>query len=123
KRRYKAAAKEYAKALAALSGPQPLVSAKLAGALLRQGHNRKVPGIVTPALELNPNQVLLYLYRGKARLALGRYEAAHRDLVAAVRINPFDPEVHGLLAEALDKLGRSAEGEEERRLHRLVNSR
>ncbi len=123
KRRYAAAAKEYGKALEVLEGPQPLISAKLAGALLKQGRNRKVPSIVTPALELNPGQVLLYLYRGKARLALGRYDLAYRDLVNAVRINPFDPEVHGLLAQVLDKQGRAAEAEEERRLHRLVTTR
>lgn len=123
KRRYRAASKEYTKGLEAIGGPQPIISAKLAGALLKQGRHRRVPQVVTPALELNTAHVLLYLYRGKARLALGRYELAHRDLTRAIRINPFDPEVHDLMARALDELGRSDEAEEERRLHRLVTQR
>lgn len=122
KGRYKAAAKEFAKALAKVGGPNPTVSAKLALALLRQGRHKQVPIVVGPALKLNPQHVLLYLYRGKAKLAMGNYEGARQDLVEAIRLNPFDPEVHGLLAQAFAKLGNVREAEKERRHHRMVNA-
>jgi len=119
RKRFKAAAKEYTKALALLKAPQPIISAKLAAALLKQGKHRRVVKVVTPALAIDPNHVLLYLYRGKARLAVGDYEAARVDLAAAIRRNPFDPEVHELMAKALTKLGRTSEAEMERR-HQLL---
>lgn len=122
RKRFKAAAKEYRKALVLAGGPNPLVSAKLANALLKQGKYSKVASVVTPAIELNPNHVLLYLYRGKARLRVGDAAKALVDLTQANRINPFDPELHGLLAEALTKLGRSEEADRERRFQRLVTA-
>ena len=120
RRRFKAAAKEYTKAIAKAGGPNPIISAKLASAMLKQGQHKRVEEVVGPALKLNPTHVLLYLYRGKARLAVGDYEAARRDLVEAIRLNPFDPEVHGLLAKTLTRLGRSKEAEVEQRQQRLV---
>lgn len=122
RKRYKAASKEYDKALGLLGGPNPLISAKLASALTKQGLHRRVIKVVDPAVELNPSHVLLYLYRGKALLAIGDYEAARRDLTRAVHINPFDPEVHGLLARALTHLGQSKEAAIEQRLQRLVTT-
>ncbi len=119
---FRAAAKEYEKGLKRAGGPNPIVSAKLASSLLKQGRHQRVREVVTPALALNSTHVLLYLYRGKATLALGDAAAASRDLEAAIGLNPFDPDVHALYAEALDKLGRSAEAERERRIQRLVRS-
>jgi tetratricopeptide (TPR) repeat protein len=118
--RYKAAAIEYEKALKEVGGAEPAISAKLAYVLLKQGHHRRAIQIVTPALRLHHNHVLLYLYRGKARLAIGEYESAREDLQEAIRINPFDPEVHGLLANALEKLGRIESSKMEQRQQRLV---
>jgi len=119
-KRYKAAATEYGKALSLAGGPEPVVSAKLASALLKQGQHRKAIQTVGPAVRLSRHHVLLYLYRGKARLALGNYKAARLDLVEAVRINPFDPEVHGLLADVWEKLGQKDNAQMELRQQRLV---
>jgi len=121
RKRYLAAQKEYEKALSAAGGPNPVISAKLAGALLKQGKHKPVAPLVTPALELNPSHVLLYLYRGKARMALADYEGAVEDFRSVIRINPFDPEIHALLARGLAQLGRGVEAEFERKQHRLLS--
>ncbi len=118
--RYFAAEKEYAKALKSAGGPNPLISAKLAGSMLQQGKYKPVERLVTPALELNPSHVLLYLYRGKARMALEDYAGAVEDLQAVIRLNPFDPEVHALLARGLTQLGRESDAEFERKQHRIL---
>ena len=122
RQRFKAASKEYERAIERAGGPNPIISAKLASSLLKQGRHQQVLTVVTPALKLNPQHILLYLYRGKARLAIGEYEAAQRDLADAIGLNPFDPEVHGLMAEALGKLGRTQAAEQERRHQRLVTA-
>ena len=121
--RFLAAEKEYRKALMAIGGANPSISAKLAGALLRQGKHGPVETVVTPALELNPGHVLLYLYRGKARMAREEYNLAVDDLQAVIRLNPFDPEVHSLLAQGYKRLGRDADAEFERTQHRLLADR
>jgi len=120
KKRFLAASKEYEKALQLAGGPEPIVSAKLANTLLKQGKHKRAIEVIGPAVRLNRHHVLLYLYRGKARLAVGDYEAAKDDLIEAVRINPFDPEVHDLLANVLAKLGFEDEAELELRQQRLV---
>ena len=120
RKRYGAAAKEYQKALEKAGGANPLVSARLASVLLKLGSPTQVEAVVTPAIEIEPDHVLLYVYRGKARLATGNVEGARRDLELGIRLNPFDPETHGLLAEALTRLGETGAAERERRHHRLV---
>ena len=120
RRRFLAAAKEYAKAITLAGGPNPIISAKLAAALLKRGRHRRVVEVVTPALKLNPEHGLLYLYRGKARLAIGDYEQAREDLGRTVQLNPFDPEVHDFLARAYAKLGSPELAERERRQQRLL---
>jgi tetratricopeptide (TPR) repeat protein len=123
RKRFRAAAKEYRKALNAAGGPHPLISGKLASALLKQGQHQEVERIVGPAIELNRHHVLLYLYRGKARLAVGDYEKARDDLIGALRINPFDPEVHGLLAQAYRKLSNDEQADLEERQQQIVVAR
>jgi Flp pilus assembly protein TadD len=89
--------------------------------LLKQGKHKSISALVTPALELNPSHVLLYLYRGKARMALADYEGAVEDFRSVIRINPFDPEVHALLARGFAQLGRDDDAEFERKQHRLLS--
>ena len=88
--------------------------------MLQQGKYKPVERLVTPALELNPSHVLLYLYRGKARMALEDFAGAVEDLQAVIRLNPFDPEVHALLARGLTQLGRDSDAEFERKQHRIL---
>jgi Flp pilus assembly protein TadD len=123
KKRYKAATKEYTKALSSAGLASPMISAKLASVLFKQGKHKQVVKVVTPAIRLNPNHVLLHLYRAKAQFVFGKYEHSQRDLTRVLRLNPFDPEVHGLMARVLTQLGRPAEAERERRYARLVSGR
>ena len=60
------------------------------------------------------------LEKGKAYLALDEPAEARDAVLEAARINPFDPEVHELLAKAYDGLGDSEAAERERRFATLV---
>ncbi|HIA00474.1 MAG TPA: tetratricopeptide repeat protein [Myxococcales bacterium] len=99
----------------------PIISAKLATVLLKQGKHKAVLRVVAKAIKLDPNHVLLHLYRAKSMIVMGDYEAAKKELIWVVRINPFDTEVHELLAKVLGKLGKRSEAESARRNARLVN--
>ena len=54
-------------------------------------------------------------------MALADYEGAVEDFQSVIRINPFDPEVHALLARGLTQLGRDKDAEFERKQHRLLS--
>ena len=120
-KRYKAAEKEYLKAMKSVGLASPTISAKLATVLLKQGKHKAVLRVVAKAIKLDPNHVLLHLYRAKSMIVMGEYEAAKNELIWVVRINPFDTEVHELLAKVLRKLGKRSEAESARRNARLVN--
>lgn len=120
RKRLLAASKEYAKALAAGGEAGPSVPARLARVLIDLGQPRKALDALRPALARHEDFVLLHLYEGRARLRVGEHEAALTALTRAVRINPYDPDVHGHLAEAYQALGRTDEAQRERGLERLV---
>ncbi len=102
--RWKAAAKEYQKASAEVGDKVPFVQAKLGRALLRLGKVQAAVDALRTSLPLYPDYMLLRLYLGEAYLRLGRLEEARAELEHAIRINPFDPDVHELLAEVYDGL-------------------
>ena len=54
-----------------------------------------------------PEHVLLQLNRGKALTLLGRDDEAVEALRHALRINPFDVEIHSLLVEIFERQGDS----------------
>ncbi|MCB9727666.1 MAG: tetratricopeptide repeat protein [Deltaproteobacteria bacterium] len=121
--RWKAAAKEYAKASAEVGPDTPIVQSKLGFALLQLGRVDEAIAALEPPLSLYPSYMLLRVYLGDAYLRRGDYERAREHLEAAILNNPFDPEVHGHLAKALSALGREAEAQRERQAQELVNRR
>ncbi|MGM0577836.1 MAG: tetratricopeptide repeat protein [Myxococcota bacterium] len=121
--RWKAASREYRKAVGAVGDETPIVQAKLGHALLKLGLVEEAAAALEPPLSLYPDYMLLRVYLGEAHLRLGNLEEARRHLEHAIRINPFDPDVHGHLAAVYRQLGEDALAERETRAHELVRQR
>lgn len=120
--RHDAALVEYRRAVAVVGNHNPVLQSKMAAAQVSLGHFADVLGTVAPVLQSYPHHVLLHLYRGEALLRMGRAQEAVAALVAAIGLNPFDPQVHTLLAEAYEALGDRERAAFERRQQTLVMS-
>ena len=101
-----AAAIEYRKALAAGAGSGgALVSARLVRALLDIGRNEEADQWLSPALQQHADHAPLHVLAARAALAQGRPQEALQSVERAAWINPFDPQVHELAAQAWSTLG------------------
>jgi tetratricopeptide (TPR) repeat protein len=120
--RHDAALVEYGRAVVVVGGGNPVLQSKIAAAQLALGQFDGVLATVAPVLQSYPHHVLLHLYRGEALLRLGRPQEALPAFVAAVGLNPFDPQVHTLLAETWEALGYRERAAFERRQQTLVMS-
>ena len=120
KDRWKAAVKEYEKAVTFVGRKTPIIQSKLGYALLKLGRVDDAIAQLKQPLAVYPNYVLLRLYMGEALLSKGAYEDALNHLNAAVELNPFDPDLHHHLALTYEKLGRDDLASRERRLHQLI---
>jgi len=120
--RHDAALVEYGRAVAVVGSANPVLQSKIAAAHLALGRFDAVLATVAPVLQSYPHHVLLHLYRGEALLRLGRPREALPALVAAIGLNPFDPQVHTLLAETYEALGDRERAAFERRQQTLVMS-
>ena len=118
--KYKAAAKQYQKAVQEVGDTTPIIQAKLGHALLKLGRLVEAVDALQRPLAVYPDYVLLRLYLGAGLLRLGRWADAREHLEAAVRLNPFDPDVHGHLAAVYMELGRPDLVEREMRIHALL---
>lgn len=121
--RFRAAAKEYHKAIKIVGDKTPLIQSKLGYALLKLGLTDQAIDALESPLSHYPNYVLLHLYLGEAYLLRGEWETARKHLEEAVRLNPFDPDLHGHLAKVYEQLGEPELAERERKAHRLINKR
>ena len=121
RKRLLAASKEYEKAVAIVGSTSPIIQAKLATTLLALERPKDALDAVTPPLSFHPKYVLLRLNQGKALLALGRNEEAATALEKAVRINPFDVDIHERLLEALIGLGDEKRAQRERKAIDILN--
>lgn len=99
RKRWKAAAKEYRKASMSSQGDSPIVQAKWGQALVRLGRLAEATAAMTKLARVYPDYVLLQLYLGKAWWMRGDAEKAREHAENVLFLNPFDPEVHGLLAQ------------------------
>jgi tetratricopeptide (TPR) repeat protein len=96
--RVKAAMLEYDKAHGA-DPDDPIVAARLARAALENGDAARSLAAVDPLVSRYPEHAPTHAMRGAALAALGRSADAHTALIEAVRINPFDPDPHCVLAK------------------------
>jgi Tfp pilus assembly protein PilF len=99
-----AATEEYRRALQA-SPSSPIILNKLARVLIRQARYQEALPHLKRAQELDPDSVGTYVQLGRLRQANKEFAAAKADLEEALQINPFNPEIHRLLAEVYGALG------------------
>jgi tetratricopeptide (TPR) repeat protein len=116
-----AASHEYRKASKRTRGVNPIIQAKLAGALLDIGQHQEAYSELDKPLEHYPDDFMLQRNRGRAARALGKTEEAISALRAALRKNPFDVEIHRILAEVADEQGETQRAKIERDVIRLLS--
>ena len=120
--RPKAATKEYRKASVRTKGVNPVIQGKLSGALLEIGLANAAYKEVEKALEHYPDDFMLQRNRGRAARALGKTDEAMIALTAALRKNPFDVEIHRILAELAEEQGAKDRARTEREALRLLTT-
>ncbi len=113
--RLRSASYEYEKALGFDPG-SPLISTRLASALDGSGETDRALGILDPLLEFYPENVDIHIVLGRIYIEKGNARKAEESYLAAVSINPFDPEVHTALAAIYEKEGRKEEAGRERKI-------
>lgn len=92
----------------------------LGSALIKEGKKR-VGVTLLERVAAKGNSADAYLLAGATLLDLNDFESAHRDLEAALRLNPNLPDVHTLCGIARDKTGHSDEAEPEFRKALAIN--
>ncbi len=119
-KRPQAAAIEYRKAIAAGAQEGPLLVARLVRVLLDLGKNAEAEEYLAPALEQYPSHAPLFVLRGRAEVAQGHWKLALEALDQAAWLNPFDPQLHALAAQAYAGLGLEGDAAAARHREQLV---
>lgn len=119
-KRPQAAAIEYRKAIAAGGQDGPLLVARLVRVLLDLGKNAEAEEYLTPALEQHPQHAPLFVLRGRVEVAQGHWKLALEALDQAAWLNPFDPQLHALAAQAYVGLGQEGDAAAARHREQLV---
>lgn len=117
--RIRAAIIEYRKARQELGERDELSSNHLARAYLEAGEPAKAVTALRPVLEYYPELPGPQVTMGVAQLRAGDPKAAVKHFKVALRLNPFTPELHCALAEAL---GESGHGPRHLKLCRALSS-
>jgi tetratricopeptide (TPR) repeat protein len=110
-----AAAEEYGRALDK-DPASPYLLNKLAATLMTQGQWQQALPSLQRAQELDPDYATTYTNLGRLHIALRAYEQARLALGEAIQINPFDPAIHGHLAESYRQLGQADKAQQEQQL-------
>jgi len=117
-----AAAIEYRKAIAA--GPQqgPLLVARLVRVLLDLGKTAEAADYLGPAVDQYPEHAPLHVLTARVAVARSQWKAAIEALEQAAWINPYDPQLHALAAQAHTALGQQGEAAAARGRQALVEA-
>ena len=116
-----AAVVQYRKAVARMGAVvNPILQTRLAESLLEVGKPSEALEALSPAARVYPGYVAIWIGMGRAALELGRMPDALRYLQEAAYINPYNPEIHELLARVHDKLGQKDSAQQARRFAKLV---
>ena len=121
--RYGAAAVQYGKAAEIMGDKNPILQTRMAKTLTLSGSPLEAIDALQTVKELYPSYVSTWLELGRAYMAAEEYGQARRTLQEAARINPFNPEVHELLARAHRHLGESDQAEVARRAAAIARGR
>ncbi len=108
-RRPVAAAIEYRKALAAAPQSGPWVVARLVRVLLDLERPAEAMDYLQPALQAMPDHAPLYVLAGRLAVQQSRWRDALDALEQAAWLNPYDPQVHSLSAQAHAAIGQEGE--------------
>lgn len=108
-RRPTAAAMEYRKALAASPQAGPFVVARLVRVLLDLNKPSEALDYLQPTLQTVPDHAPLYVLAGRLAIQQSRWRDALDTLEQAAWLNPYDPQVHSLSAQAHAALGQEGE--------------
>lgn len=104
RRRYRAAAKEYRKAIGLVGARQPTIQSKLAAAYLALKDLARVIEVLGNVERDYPDYFLINYYLGKAYYLKKDWRRAQQYLLRAVRRNPFDADVQRMLATVYGEL-------------------
>jgi tetratricopeptide (TPR) repeat protein len=113
--RSQAAAEEYTRAVDK-DPASPYLLNKLAATLMAQGQWQQALPPLQRAEELDPDYATTYTNLGRLHIALQAYEQARLALGEALQLNPFDPAIHGHLAESYRQLGQTDKAQQEQQL-------
>ena len=121
RKHYQAAVVEFRKAELSLGRANPLLANYLADCLITLDDYAGAWESLKPAVQLSPHWAPSRIRAGLALTKLSQWDEAVRQLEAAEAVNPFDPRVQALLAEAYDKLGQTDKASRAERNLRLVS--
>lgn len=99
---------EYEKAIPEDEPPSPVLSNRIAQAQIELGELSKAADTLRKSLSDYPEFSMTHKTYGELLVKQGQHDLAREQLVDAVAIHPFDPEIHELLIEVYSKLGESA---------------
>ena len=114
KERYLAALREYQKARSIAGDAVPMLQAKIAKMLMELERLKEAREALSGAVTVAPDYVLLPLLLGQIAAREGKHEEARTHFERVLRLNPFDIEIHGLMATTYEALGERALADRER---------
>jgi tetratricopeptide (TPR) repeat protein len=103
-----AAAAKFGQAVGRAGNRYPIVSNKYALTLLELGEFGRAVAVLEGSLRLYPNDPLTRLNLARATMSAGDPAAAEEHLLAAIGVDPFDPEIHARLLEVARAKGDEA---------------
>jgi len=118
--RWSSARLEYAKAFSRVGARFPILSGRYALAAVQAGAKQEAEKVLGEALAWNPDYPALHVQMSRLLIERGNLAAARDHLLAANRVDPFDPEIHAGLAKVLAALDDTAGAERERRFTRIL---
>ncbi|MEM9069243.1 MAG: tetratricopeptide repeat protein [Myxococcota bacterium] len=101
RRRFRAAAVEYERALSLAPG-NPIVASRLARAAVEGGTPERAVAALTPVVAQYPEHAPTQAVLARAKRLLGDAAGAREAAAIAIRLNPFDPSPHCDLAEVAE---------------------
>jgi Flp pilus assembly protein TadD len=121
--RWEAARVEYGKAVQKGGARSPTLAGRYALASMMTGRDGDAERALDEALKGHPGHAGLHVQKGRLQLKAGQWEKARASLLAANRVDPFDPEIHAGLARAAEGLGDAATSERERKFTKILMGR
>jgi tetratricopeptide (TPR) repeat protein len=118
--RWSAARLEYAEAYQKVGARYAILSSQYAQAAERSGARAEAEKVLDEALTLNPDYPALNVQLARLLFERGQHAAARDRLLSANRVDPFDPEIHAGLSQALSALGDKAGAERESRFTKVL---